>query len=97
MFRRSNRLTHFRLGITLKARGTAVQRNRVRRIIRESFRVFGENLGSFDYNVVIPKERVMRHPFPERLKASLEKALTEVIKAIKNDEDDGIWKPIRKL
>src|SRR5438128_219046 len=54
VFRIKNDLGHFRLGITLKARGNSVNRNRVKRRIREAFRTQGESLGGYDYNVVVP-------------------------------------------
>jgi ribonuclease P protein component len=43
-----------RLGITVKARVNSVYRNKLKRQIREAFRLSREGLGSFDYNVVIP-------------------------------------------
>lgn len=71
VFRVANELGHFRLGITLKGRSRAVDRNRVRRVIREAFRELGAVLGAFDYNVVIPATRDLRHPFPGRLRDAL--------------------------
>jgi ribonuclease P protein component len=43
-----------RLGITVKARVNSVYRNKLKRQIRESFRLNRMNLLPFDYNVVIP-------------------------------------------
>ena len=67
IFRVPNQLGHFRLGITLKAKGSSVERNRVKRQIRESFRTQQASLGSFDYNVVIPAYKKMGYPYPEKL------------------------------
>ena len=79
VFRIPNDLGHFRLGITLKARGTSVQRNRVKRQIRESFRNAQNELGSFDYNVVIPASKKFFYPYPQKLGACLRKELVDAI------------------
>lgn len=70
-----NELGHFRLGITLKARGSSIERNRVKRQIRESFRAQADVLGSFDYNVVISGSRKMAHPYHLKLGACLRREL----------------------
>jgi len=44
----------------------------VRRIIQGFFNQIKENLGSFDYNVVISRQKTLRYPFPERLKEALD-------------------------
>lgn len=67
LFRVRNELGHFRLGISLKARGRSVDRNRVKRRIREEFRRMGSQLGSYDYNVLIPGHRKMLPPYPREL------------------------------
>jgi ribonuclease P protein component len=67
VFRIKNDLGHFRLGITLKARGTSIQRNKVKRAIREAFRLQKAGLGSYDYNVVVPGTKKMAHPFHLKL------------------------------
>ena len=47
-----NSVGHARLGIATPRRfGSAVQRNRFRRLVREAFRELGDQLGSFDYMV----------------------------------------------
>ena len=74
-----NELGHFRLGITLKARGMSVERNRVKRQIRESFRTHAAILGSFDYNVVISGAKKMVHPYPKKLGACLRRELPLVL------------------
>ena len=67
IFRIPNPLGHFRLGITIKARGGSVERNRVKRQIREAFRLHRDILGSFDYNVVISSQREMDFDRTHRL------------------------------
>jgi len=79
IFRIPNELGHFRLGITLKARGNSVYRNHTKRQIRENFRISGDVLGSFDYNVVIPGSRKLVHPYPEKLGACLRKELRRAV------------------
>lgn len=80
IFRIPNELGHFRLGITLKARGTSVQRNKVKRQIRESFRTQREVLGGFDYNVVIPATKRLAHPYADKLGVCLRSTLADALK-----------------
>ena len=56
IFRVPNEHKCARLGITVKKGATSVLRNRVKRQIREVFRKIKEDLGAFDYNVVIRAE-----------------------------------------
>jgi ribonuclease P protein component len=79
VFRVPNDLGHFRLGITMKARGSSLDRNRTKRQVRESMRCMAQNLGSYDYNVVIPGHKKMLHPFPGRLGACIRKELPRVL------------------
>lgn len=79
IFRIPNELGHFRLGITLKARGMSVERNRVKRQIRESFRARVTDLGSYDYNVVISGAKKMAHPYPKKLGACLRRELASAV------------------
>jgi ribonuclease P protein component len=72
VFRIPNDREHFRLGITLKARGRSVDRNRVKRRIREAFRALADRLGAHDYNVVVPASKKMIFPYPEKLAECLE-------------------------
>lgn len=65
-----------RLGITIRARATAVKRNRVKRTIREFFRTSTWPKPGFDYNFVIPRERDLSFPYPEELKHSLRQELS---------------------
>ncbi|HLE00769.1 MAG TPA: ribonuclease P protein component [Bdellovibrionota bacterium] len=78
VFRIPNDLGHFRLGITLKARGTSVERNRAKRQIREVFRAHAQHLGSFDYNVVVPGTKKLAFPFHRKLGACLRKEIQSV-------------------
>ena len=75
IFRIPNSLGHFRLGITNKAKVNSVQRNRIKRTIREAFRVSRSGLGSFDYNVVIPSSKRAGHIYFDKLQACLAKEL----------------------
>lgn len=79
VFRISNPLGHFRLGITFKARGSSVERNKVKRRVRESFRTRAERLGDFDYNVVIPGSKKISFPFDRKLHACLETELDNAL------------------
>jgi ribonuclease P protein component len=81
VFRIANSFGHYRLGITIKSRGRSIDRNRVKRQIREAFRHKEADLGSFDYNVVIPSSKKMLMPYPIRLRACLD---TQLISGIKN-------------
>jgi len=51
----SNELTHPRLGtaVSIKAAGNAVNRNRIKRLLRESFRLHRELLDGFDLVVLV--------------------------------------------
>ena len=79
VFRIPNNLGYFRLGITLKARGTSIQRNQVKRQIRESFRIQQNQLGSYDYNVVISAHKKLCYPYPKRLGQCIRKELVHAI------------------
>jgi ribonuclease P protein component len=80
VFRIPNELGHFRLGITLKARGTSLDRNRVKRQIRENMRQIAELLGAFDYNVVVPQSKKMVRPYPEKLGLCLKNELSRALR-----------------
>jgi ribonuclease P protein component len=82
IFRIPNDLDHFRLGITLKARGTSVGRNRVKRQVRENVRRHAARLGSYDYNVVIPATRKLSYDYAERLAHCLKLELSDALARI---------------
>ncbi len=83
VFRIPNTVGHFRLGITFKARGSSLDRNRTKRQIRESFRLLGPELGAFDYNIVIPGHRKLLFPYPKRLSACLREQFPVLLRAAK--------------
>ncbi len=62
VFHIPNSLGHFRLGITLKVKASSVQRNKIKRAIRESMRQSAAKLGSRDYNVVIHSQQKAKDP-----------------------------------
>ncbi len=67
IFRISSPEKHYRLGVTFKAKGSSIIRNRVKRTIRENFRQYGALLGQFDYNVVIPKHKKLDSDYAIKL------------------------------
>ncbi len=75
VFRIPNGFGHFRLGITVKAKVNSVQRNKLKRTLREAFRQSKDCLGSFDYNVVIPSSKKVGHRYYARLQSCLTKEL----------------------
>ncbi|HAR43032.1 MAG TPA: ribonuclease P protein component [Bdellovibrionales bacterium] len=79
IFRIPNDLGHFRLGITLKAKGSSVDRNKTKRQIREAFRRRAPLLGSFDYNVVIPASKKLAHPYSRQLGLCFRNELNRVL------------------
>ncbi|OFZ80112.1 MAG: ribonuclease P protein component [Bdellovibrionales bacterium RIFOXYD1_FULL_44_7] len=79
VYRIPNNLKYFRLGITIKARGSSVERNKVKRQIREIFRNLSSILGNFDYNVVIPASRKMEYPYHTQLAVCLRRELKDAV------------------
>lgn len=74
IFKIKNDVGHYRLGITLKAKGTSVERNRVKRTIRASFTTLKGLLGSYDYNVVIPAYKKLDRHYTKGLRVDLVEA-----------------------
>ena len=61
IFRVPNQLGHYRLGVTFKVKVNSVERNALRRRVREAIRTMSPELGSYDYNVVVRRvERPVR-------------------------------------
>jgi ribonuclease P protein component len=71
LFRIPNQKGLARVGITVKARVDSVRRNRLKRAIREAFRTYRANLGSMDYNVVIPGAIRVDHRTVKSLRTQL--------------------------
>lgn len=69
-----------RLGITLKIKTSSVVRNRIRRVIRETFRNLKKDLGSFDYNVVIGQQKSFEHPYSKQLEKGLKECFLQLVK-----------------
>jgi ribonuclease P protein component len=69
----ANHETHPRLGLAIATRtfGSAVARNRIKRIARESFRLNQHLLPAVD--VTISARDAARHATPQDLRASLDK------------------------
>ncbi len=78
LYRIPNDVGHFRLGMTIKSKTSSVPRNRVKRIIRETFRKEGPALGSYDYNFVIPPGRKLEYPYFVEMGAELKEKLKKV-------------------
>lgn len=71
IFRIVNTQGHFRLGVTIKTKCNSVERNRVKRILRECFRHLKDRLGSYDYNVVISGGRKIDFEYARRLRIAV--------------------------
>ena len=84
VFRIPNSYGHFRVGVTLKVKATSVERNRVKRVVRELFRKKAESLGSYDYNVVVSRQPSLGYPFPARFLTSLVEAIAHGFFSSKN-------------
>lgn len=69
-----------RLGITLKIKTSSVVRNRIRRVIRETFRSMKKDLGAFDYNVVIGQAKSFEHPYTKELQKALKECFLQLAK-----------------
>jgi ribonuclease P protein component len=67
------------VGITFKARGSSVERNQVKRQVREYFRTHRDALGSYDYNVVIPGTKKISYPYAKKLGQSLREQFIHAI------------------
>ncbi len=61
-----------RLGITVKARTNSVLRNRVKRQVREAFRLNRSKLKPFDYNVVVSGHHPVDYLTGKKVRQNLE-------------------------
>lgn len=61
VFRIPNSLNRPRLGLTVKNKSGSVIRNKIKRQIREAFRLSRDRLPAFDYNVVVSQQRPLTH------------------------------------
>lgn len=73
VFRLSNTLGRPRLGVTVKAKVNSVQRNRLKRVIREVFRLRKDRIAAFDYNVVVPGQVRVDHSTAGKVVMALER------------------------
>ncbi len=74
LFQIRTRADGARLGITVKARVNSVYRNKLKRQIREVFRLKRVGLNGWDYNVVVPGSIRVDHTTPGRVRKQLENA-----------------------
>lgn len=75
VFRIQNNLDYFRMGISFKTKASSVQRNRVKRCIREAFRQNAEKLKGFDFNILIPNRYTLNYGYVKQLRQSLEEEI----------------------
>jgi ribonuclease P protein component len=75
VFRVPNDLGHFRLGITFKIKCSSVERNALRRRIRETFRKLRPSLGSYDYNIVVRSFQSPMKIFARQLAGEIQSGL----------------------
>ncbi|NDG83757.1 MAG: hypothetical protein EBX52_01810 [Proteobacteria bacterium] len=72
VFRIANTKGVPRLGITVKARVNSVYRNKLKRTIREVFRLGRGSMAAHDYNVVVPGGVRVDHRTPRLVRTQLE-------------------------
>jgi ribonuclease P protein component len=73
MYGRPNERGHSRLGISIGRRvGTAVKRNRIKRLLRESFRLMQHELPrGYDFVVVVSPHETLSMPEYQKLMATM--------------------------
>lgn len=76
VYRRKNETTNARLGITIKSRTTSILRNRLKRQIREIFRLNRMHLGQYDYNVVVSGKYAVNYSTPLQVREKLKSIWT---------------------
>ncbi len=75
IFRIPNSLNHARIGITVKARTNSVLRNKIKRQVREHFRLHQNLFKPADYNIVIPGHIQVNHFTGKQVRKTLENLL----------------------
>lgn len=88
IFRIPNTCGHFRLGVTIKTKCNSVERNRVKRTLRECFRHLKDRLGAYDYNVVVSGGRKLDFEYARRLRK-------EVLDGFANEREMARFKRAR--
>ncbi len=73
IFRIQNNVDQARLGITVKSRVNSVYRNKLKRQIKEVFRLYRCEMKSFDYNVVVPGHIKVDYQTPKKVRQTLER------------------------
>ncbi|MBS1959309.1 MAG: ribonuclease P protein component [Bdellovibrionales bacterium] len=72
VFRIPNTEERARLGVTVKSKSGSVIRNKVKRIVREAFRLHRDRLKSFDYNVVVSGNQPISYITAKKVRKNLE-------------------------
>ncbi len=72
IFKIPNDKQQARLGITVKSRTNSVYRNKIKRQIRECFRLNRNALSAFDYNVVVPSQVKVNFQTPAKVRTQME-------------------------
>jgi ribonuclease P protein component len=75
IFRIPNSLNRARIGITVKAKTNSVLRNKIKRQIREHFRLNQNQFKAADYNIVIPGHIRVNHSTGKQVRKTLENLL----------------------
>ena len=75
IFKIPNTLTCARLGITVKARTNSVLRNKIKRQIREHFRLHQNLFKPADYNIVVPGHIRVNYQTGRQVRSTLKKLL----------------------
>jgi len=75
IFRIPNTLGYARLGISVKAKTNSVYRNKIKRQIREHFRLHQSAFKPSDYNIVVPGHIRVNYRTGRQVRATLEKLL----------------------
>lgn len=77
-FRKANARPGPRLGVTIQARVNSVLRNRVKRVVREEFRLAASHLGAFDYLLIVRRDVRVDHLYVGALREELRRTLAKL-------------------